>query len=400
MIKMSKTNVKTIGNPGKMILPSLVIARFATMPPNFLTGLLLIDIGESFGLSVGVTGQIRTAASIVGVLSALLISALSLRFRPKSLLVGGLVVLVASTVGCALAPSFPVLLVIYALTGMAGSLVGPMAFTLIAEHFPSDQRANAISWIISGMSAANLIGAPMIGYISGFVGWRGSFLWFVLPVSLLGLFLAVQFIPSGQRIDPQGQGGGEGIMEGFKGVLTNTSAVSCLAGTALIAAAYMAMVSYASSYYREQFGFSTAQATLVVIGASVVFISGTRICGRLVSRYGRKPLMLWPSVLAVLSVFVYLNVSNIWLSLAARLLGSISSAIVFTAANALTLEQVPKYRGTIMSLSQAAFSLGGVLGTGLGGLVVLFSGYGAMGVSHGVMMLVAMLVLHFFAKEP
>ena len=110
--------------------------------------------------------------------------------------------------------------------------------------------------------------------------------------------------------------------------------------------------------------------------------------------------MLWPSVLAALSVFVYLNVSNIWLSLAARLLGSISSAIVFTAANALTLEQVPKYRGTIMSLSQAAFSLGGVLGTGLGGLVVLFSGYGAMGVSHGVMMLVAMLVLHFFAKEP
>ena len=189
-------------------------------------------------------------------------------------------------------------------------------------------------------------------------------------------------------------------MESFKGVLMNTSAVSCLAGTALIAAAYMAMVSYASSYYREQFGFSTAQATLVVIGASVVFISGTRICGRLVSRYGRKPLMLWPSVLAALSVFVYLNVSNIWLSLAARLLGSISSAIVFTAANALTLEQVPKYRGTIMSLSQAAFSLGGVLGTGLGGLIVLFSGYGAMGVSHGVMMLVAMLVLHFFAKEP
>ena len=275
-----------------------------------------------------------------------------------------------------------------------------MAFTLIAEHFPSEQRANAVSWIISGMSAANLIGAPIIGYISGFVGWRGSFLWFVLPVSLLGLFLAVRFIPSEQRSDPGGQGGGPGIMEGFKGVLTNTSAVSCLTGTSLIAAAYMAMVSYASSYYREQFSFSTAQATLVVIGSSVVFILGTRICGRLVSRYGRKPLMLWPAALAALSIFVYLNVSNIWFSLAARLIGSTSSAIVFTASNALTLEQVPDYRGTVMSLSQAAFSLGGVLGTGLGGLVVLFTGYGTMGVSHGAMMLVAMLVLHFFAKEP
>ena len=397
---MGDAEAETFGNPGRMVLPSLVISRFATMHPGFLTGLLLIDIGESFGMAVGVTGQIRTAASIVGVLSALLISALSLRFKPKSLLVGGLGILVVSTVGCALAPSFSVLLIVYALTGMVGSLVGPMAFTLVAEHFHPEQRTNAISWIITGMSAANLIGAPIIGYISGFTGWRGSFLWFVLPVSLVGLFLAVRFIPSGQRSDPGVQGGGGGVMEGFRGVLKNTSAVSCLAGTALIAAAYMAMVSYAPSYYREQFGLSTAQATFVVIGASVFFILGTRICGRLVSRFGRKPMMLWPAALAALSIFAYLNIPDLGLSLAARFLGSTSSAIVFTAANALTLEQVPRFRGTVMSLSQASFSLGGVLGTGLGGLIVLISGYEAMGFSHGAMMLVAMLLLFFLAKEP
>jgi predicted MFS family arabinose efflux permease len=53
-----------------------------------------------------------------------------------------------------------------------------------------------------------------------------------------------------------------------------------------------------------------------------------------------------------------------------------------------------------MSLSQATFSLGGVLGTGLGGLIILLSGYQAMGFSHGAMMLVAMLILFFLAKEP
>ncbi len=188
-------------------------------------------------------------------------------------------------------------------------------------------------------------------------------------------------------------------MEGFKGVLTNRSAVSCLAGTAFITAAYMAMASYAPSYYREQFTLSTSHATLVVVGSSIFFILGTRICGLLVSRFGRKPLMLWPAALAALSIYVYLNVPNIWFSLAARFLGSTFSAIVFTAANALTLEQVPVYRGTVMSLSQASFSLGGVLGTGLGGLVVLFSGYEAMGISHGALMIIAMLILHFFSKE-
>ena len=111
-------------------------------------------------------------------------------------------------------------------------------------------------------------------------------------------------------------------------------------------------------------------------------------------------MMLWPAALAALTVFAYLNIPNLWLSIGARFLGSGLSAIVFTAANALTLEQVPRFRGTVMSLSQATFSLGGVLGTGLGGLIVLLYGYGAMGVSHGAMMLAAMLVLYFFAKEP
>jgi MFS family permease len=111
-------------------------------------------------------------------------------------------------------------------------------------------------------------------------------------------------------------------------------------------------------------------------------------------------MMLGPAALAALSIFAYLNIPNIWLSLAARLLGSTFSAIVFTAANSLTLEQVPRFRGTVMSLSQASFSLGGVLGSGLGGLMVLLSGYPAMGFSHGAMMLAAMLILYYLAKEP
>jgi DHA1 family inner membrane transport protein len=397
---MIDADAKTDENPGRIVLLSLVLSRFATVPPNVLTGLLLIDIGNTFGQAVGVTGQIRTAANLVGVASALLISALSLRFKPKSLLIWGLALLVASTAGCALAPSFPVLLAVYALTGMAGAFVGPMALTLVAEHFPSEQRANAVSWIIAGMSAAHLVGAPIIGYISGFVGWRGSFLWFVLPVALIGLFLAVRFVPSGQQSTQGDRGSGTGITEGFRAVFTDTSAVACLIGSALLVAAYMAMVTYSPSLYRERFGLSTAHTSLIVIGFSVFFISGTRICGRLVTRFGRKPILLWPAALASLFIFAYANLPNLWLSVAARFLGSTFSAIVFTAANALTLEQVPRFRGTVMSLSQATFSLGGVLGTGLGGLVILLYGYGAMGLSHGAMMLAAMLVLYFFAKEP
>jgi DHA1 family inner membrane transport protein len=396
------TNIGTdfIKNPGKMLLPSLVISRFATMPPGILTGLLLLDIGETFGYTVGVTGQIITGASIIGVISAIMISVLSLRFTPKFLLVGGLILLVVSTVGCIFAPTFSVLIIIYALTGMAGSFVGPMAFTLVADNFSPQERANALSWIIAGMSGAYLIGSPIIGYISGFVGWRGSFLWFVLPISLIGLLLAIKFIPSEQQSSHEEKKTQIGIIDSYKRVLSNISALACLVGSALIAAAYMAMVSYAPSFFREQFGLSTAQASFIVIGYSVFFITGTRLSGRLIKRFGRKTMMLWPTALASLTIFAYLNITNLWLSMLARFLGSAFSAVVFTAVNALTLEQVPNLRGTVMSLNQATFSLGGVLGTGFGGLVVLLYGYQTMGLSHGAFMFIAMLILHFLAKEP
>ncbi len=386
-------------NPGKLLLPSLVISRFATMPPGILTGLLLLDIGETFGYTVGVAGQIITAASIVGVISAIMISVLSLRFTPKFLLVGGLMLLVVSTVGCIFAPNFSILIIIYSLTGMAGSFVGPMAFTLVAENFPPQGRANAISWIIAGMSAAYLVGSPIIGYLSGFVGWRGSFLWFVLPVSLVGFFLAIRFIPSGQQAT-QEKKAQIGIIESYKRVLTNISALACLVGSALISTAYMAMVSYAPSFFREQFGLSTAQASLIVIGYSIFFITGTRLSGRLIERFGRKTMMLWPAALASLTIFAYLNIPILWLSMLTRFLGSAFSAIVFTAVNALTLEQVPHLRGTVMSLNQATFSLGGVLGTGFGGLIVFLYGYQTMGLTHGALMFIAMLILHYLAKEP
>jgi predicted MFS family arabinose efflux permease len=248
------------------------------------------------------------------------------------------------------------------------------------------------------MSSAYLVGAPIIGYISGFAGWRGSFLLFVLPVSLFGLLFAIRFLPSGKK--PKTGINAGSLMQSFKAVLTNGSAVSCLVGTTLISASYMSVVSYAPSYFRERFSVPTFYASFLIMGACVFFIFGSRICGRFITRFGRKKMIFWNAALAALFIFGFFNVPNIWVSMGVRFICGTFVSIVFTSTNALTLEQVPEFRGTVMSLSQARFSLGGVLGTGLGGLIVLISGYSALGVSHGSMMFVAMLILYFFAKEP
>jgi len=137
-------HVEEKGSRGRLFLPSLAFSYFAAGPLGVLVSLLLIDIGETFGVSEGVMGQINTLYSIVAVVIALLMGILSLRFKHKSLLLMGLLFIGISALGCLVAPDFNWMLVSYSLSGLGWAMVSPMCVTMIGEHFPLEKRASAV----------------------------------------------------------------------------------------------------------------------------------------------------------------------------------------------------------------------------------------------------------------
>ena len=74
--------------------------------------------------------------------------------------------------------------------------------------------------------------------------------------------------------------------------------------------------------------------------------------------------------------------------------------MLFTAFSSLTLEQVPRFRGTMMSITLAAMNTGGTLGAGVGGLALILYDYEFMGVSLGGMGLVGAAIFHLLVKDP
>ena len=52
------------------ILTSLVFTVFITSIPSFLSGLLLIEIGDSFNVPIAVAAQMRTASYVVSIVFA------------------------------------------------------------------------------------------------------------------------------------------------------------------------------------------------------------------------------------------------------------------------------------------------------------------------------------------
>jgi len=384
---------------GRLLLPSLFFSFFATSPPGILTGLLLIDIGFTFGCPVGITGQLNTLSYIAAVGFALLMGVLSVRFTHKSLLLMGLLLLNVSAVGCALAPNFSLMLISYSLVGLAGAAVTPMTFTLIGEHFPLEKRGNAVAWIVAGGSLTYVIGAPIISLIAGYRDWRTAFYAFVLPVSLVSFILAYVGVPRASRV-PQSTASKEVYLRSFKETLSCKSASACLIGNILRMASFMAVLIYGISFFRQRFLIPTNYASVIMLVAASCYTVGSLVTGRLVSKFGRKALTVVTSLLAGIFTISYAFMPNLWLSLASNLLGAWFFGMTASAASSLTLEQVPKHRGTMMSINSAAQSFGSAFGTALGGTALIIFNYETLGTILGALGIIAAAIFFLLTADP
>lgn len=379
------------------MLPSLGLSRLVLQLPRMLTGLLLIDIAHTFGTSVGVMGQIRTASSIVAVVGALLMAGLSVRFKHKHLLLVGLAFIVVSALGCGLAPSYATILVLFSISGVGMAMVTPMSQSLLGEYLTLDKRASTMGWMLGASAAAYLIGAPVFAYISGIAGWRWAFLGFVLPMTALALLFAAYGLPRPKS--DEGVGGGS-VVEAFRAVFTNASATACLVGNLIILSTWSTHLSFSSSLLRQRFLVSTGFASLSTIVGAACYIVGSVSSGRIVNRVGRKNLAVLLTIPAGLFLLGVYNLGYMPLVLVSSWLGALLNGMLYSATSNLTLEQLPRFRGTMMSISSATGSLGSAIGTAFGGWILVTYHYNQLGWFMGAFNVVAVLIYYFITKDP
>ncbi|MCW3987955.1 MAG: MFS transporter [Candidatus Bathyarchaeota archaeon] len=134
-------------------------------------------------------------------------------------------------------------------------------------------------------------------------------------------------------------------------------------------------------------------------GGALIYITGSVMGGRLVSRFGRKKLTVIGAFLCGVLVFTFINVPSFWLSLILYYTAGFTSGMRTSVYTSLALEQVPEYRRTMMSLSQFSTNLAMALGIGLGGLILVSFDYGHMGFL-GIAYIIASLIFHFFTIDP
>jgi predicted MFS family arabinose efflux permease len=278
-------------------------------------------------------------------------------------------------------------------------MVTPMVLALVATHLPLEQRASAVGWITASPGIAAMVGAPIISILARVGGWRGVFLGLGFTISFVSLVLAIKGIPAPERshhsVKSQGQ-----YWEAFKEVFANRSALACLLGTALIVGAYAANQVYFLSFFREQFALSVEFTSILLVIGALSFVLGSLFSRKVIAQFGRKPTSIFAACLMGGSIIAYMNVANFGLAILLSALSAVFGGIVAATSSGLTLEQVPQYRGTMMSMHYTAWSLGTAVGTAVGGAALLLYSYGMLGLILGSFGLIAALVFYAWAHDP
>jgi predicted MFS family arabinose efflux permease len=236
----------------RLFVPSVAVPAFAIAISNTILNLLLLEIASTFQVHEGIAAQLRTVNAVAEVIFSLFMGFLAVRFKHKSLLLLGALLVAISAVGSFLTFSLDMLLFFFFIEGIGTAIVTIMAFTLIGDLLPLNKKVKAVSWVVTAGFVSTLVGTPLINFVAGVGGWRYAFLLLVLPVSIVGIVLALFGIPS-SKSNPQQPAtvDKETFIRTVKKVFVNKSAVSCLVSSLFFTGIGNAL--FVVAFFRQHF---------------------------------------------------------------------------------------------------------------------------------------------------
>ena len=336
---MNETVVRSLSARRKaIILVSCCLSLLIVSMDATIVNVAIPSIRTEFGASASQIQWVIDIYTLVLASLLLLSGATGDRFGRRRTFQIGLTIFAVASLMCSLAPNIEMLIGARFLQAIGGSMMNPVAMSIITQVFRGRvERARAIG-IWGGVVGISMALGPIVGgALIQYVDWRAVF-WINLPICAAAILLTAIFVPESKSatmrdVDPVGQALGMAFLFGVVFVLIEgpgtgwTSARIITVAVAAVAAftaflyyearrhdpfidlrffrsipfasatmiavcafaAWGAFLFMMSLYLQGQRGFSALHTGLIylpVAGGALIF---SPLSGRLVGRFGSRP---------------------------------------------------------------------------------------------------------------
>ncbi len=293
------------------------------------------------------------------------------RFSRKIMLLSCYAGFIVGTLFCGLASDYTLLLTARIFTGLLGGIIGSQVLSIVADTFPPELRGRATGMVMSGFSAASVLGVPVGLYLGTLFGWQMPF-FVIAGFGTLVYFSAFRILPKGIRHMVAGRENATRLRL-LTEILSFPKHRLALLFTFLVAFSHFTMIPFLSPYMVANVGFKEMDLSYIYMaGGGITLFTGPYI-GRLVDRFGAARVF---TVLAAISFIPQFCISHmppvsIWIALIFTSLFFIFSGGRFVPSQTLTLNSVePRYRGGFMSLNSSLMQLSSGLAGFLAGKII------------------------------
>ena len=359
---------------------TLALAAVVTMLGAGAYGPFLPAIAEAVGTTVPVVGQLPAASLLLAATLGLIIGPLADSYGYRRTLVIGLLTIVASTIGTALAPTYTALILAALIGSIGRAATLPVALAVAGLRFAGDTRRRAISITQTGVSWGPLIGIPILTTIAAYADWRAAFLGLALlsavAVPLVWRAVGPDPAPTAPRTRPSLRG----ILAAYTPLVRHRPSLGLIGATLLSTAAISTVISYVGAFWAQRHGFSIQQVGWATIPPGIALLGGGLAAGGRLGGLPLRPLLVGARATAGLllgtALILPLPPAPVLalMTLNAGLMGT-----VFVANTILLTAETPAGRATTLTASGSSSSLGIALGGALGGGLLAVSDYPALG---------------------
>lgn len=295
--------------PGSRGYNRVVIALFAaglaTFELLYSTQAILPELAGRFQVSstdTTLTLSLTTASLAVSLLIVGPLSDVVGRTRLIHLSMG---LSVLCAIGCALAPTWPVLLVMRCLMGVALAGLPAVATAYLREELHPSTQARAAGLYIGGTAIGGMAGRLVTGFTAELAGWR----WSLASAALLALVCAVvvrRLLPDSRNFSPAPTGVRTMLTMARRAVADRTLVGLYVIGGCSVGA-MVAMLNVVGFRLEEApFGLGLGAASLVFLVYPLGTVSAASF-GRLADRLGRRAVLPVGAGVAVVGALLTLS---------------------------------------------------------------------------------------------
>jgi MFS transporter, DHA1 family, inner membrane transport protein len=353
------------------LLPALAFANFAIGIGAFVVIGVLTPIAEGLRLThaeAGLVMSIYAAAYAIG--SPLAITATG-RLDRRSVILMGMGVFLVATLLCAIAPNATTLLAARALGALGAGMVSPVSAAIAAAKSPPEHRGAALSFVILGLTLAQVAGIPIGSFLGYTAGWRATF-WMVAAITVLALLGILWRVP---RIRTP-----VNTLASLGRTLASPVLMPAILVTASVMGAAWILFTYFAPLLEERMGYGRNGVTfiLVVFGAGAVI--GNMLGGWLSDRIGPARSLVFSAVLLILLLpfFSLLPMPGVALATLTFVWGIVGWAFMAPQQSRI-IALAPENQNVSLSLNASAIYVGAAIGSAAGGAIIEGPGIGALG---------------------